>query len=435
MIELNEHPLRRQVVGEMHLRHWPAIHAPMLILQLVNLVTAGDRTREASLLETLPEGWRHTRGDNPRHDEGKTNAGHGWVWEHHNEASVFTLFVPRSTPAATLLTESDGELASALKWIARLPGQVMRATRISIVNSDAEAEEILDSFAFRKAELVSCHVGKPPANAPRIWSDFRIAAGQFGQLLIAANDAAPTDLSRLVQRLQELGNYRNLALLGLPVARAGWERLDRIEQELVTFASKVAHPACDDEAMLDRISELSLDLMSGATGNSFRMAATSAYAKLVDERLEELAPRPIVGFQSLIDFTRRRLQPAVRTCAANHQRETELFQKADAFASLLRTRIETRIQAQNASLLQSMNRSIDLQLRMQHLVEGLSVVALSYYCVGLLGYMLGGAEAAGMRIPHAEVLALGTPFIILVVAVGLRRMKQSLLDQHQGFGA
>ena len=38
-----------------------------------------------------------------------------------------------------------------------------------------------------------------------------------------------------------------------------------------------------------------------------------------------------------------------------------------------------------------------LQLRLQHTVEGLSVVAISYYAVSLLGYLLApAAKAAGV---------------------------------------
>ena len=44
------------------------------------------------------------------------------------------------------------------------------------------------------------------------------------------------------------------------------------------------------------------------------MSATSAYAQIVSERLEGLNPQRVPGYQSLIDFTERRLLPAVRTC-------------------------------------------------------------------------------------------------------------------------
>ena len=44
--------------------------------------------------------------------------------------------------------------------------------------------------------------------------------------------------------------------------------------------------------------------------------------------------------------------------------------------------------AQNQALLTSMDKRADLQLRLQKTVEGLSVVAISYYAVSLVSYLL-----------------------------------------------
>ena len=38
---LNEHSLRREIVGEMHLRRWPPITPPMTVVQILRLVPAG----------------------------------------------------------------------------------------------------------------------------------------------------------------------------------------------------------------------------------------------------------------------------------------------------------------------------------------------------------------------------------------------------------
>ena len=54
--------------------------------------------------------------------------------------------------------------------------------------------------------------------------------------------------------------------------------------------------------------------------------------------------------------------------------------------TLLQTRIELSLQRQNAELLLSLNASAARQLRLQHTVEGVSTVAISYYLVSLLAY-------------------------------------------------
>lgn len=45
---------------------------------------------------------------------------------------------------------------------------------------------------------------------------------------------------------------------------------------------------------------------------------------------------------------------------------------------------------QNADLLRGLDETAKRQLRLQHLVEGLSVFAVSYYAIGLIGYLLQG---------------------------------------------
>jgi len=54
----------------------------------------------------------------------------------------------------------------------------------------------------------------------------------------------------------------------------------------------------------------------------------------------------------------------------------------------LRTRVDVERSAENQALLESMDRRADLQLRLQQTVEGLSVVAISYYAVNLGVYLL-----------------------------------------------
>jgi len=69
-------------------------------------------------------------------------------------------------------------------------------------------------------------------------------------------------------------------------------------------------------------------------------------------------------------------------------------------------------------------------LRLQQLVEGLSVVALSYYCVGLLGYMLKGAEDVFPRVPAPAMLGLITPLVVFAVWRAVHHLKERLLGGH-----
>ena len=407
----------------MHLRRWPSIDAPTLVIQILRLVPENDRTCASEILAALQAGSRISDEDNPKHLAGELAGGIGFVWEVHTEADAFTLFLPGAGSPDLAGFAPDSAAAAVLESVLGLHGDVIRATRMVILSDDATAIPVVEALGLAESDLISCHVG----GRARLWTDFRIGPDGFGRMVVAANGIAGRDLTRLVQRVQELGNYRNLALLGLPAARSSWGTLNQIEAALRELSSDISRPEMTDDALLRRVSGLSLDLMSISASTGYRMNATRAYAQLVEERLTELSPSAIDGFQSLTDFTERRLLPAVRTCEAHVRRVTDLSERTASFTGLLRTRVETRIENQNARLLESMERSSSLQLRLQQLVEGLSVVALSYYTVGLLGYLLKGIEVADSRVRAPEVLALATPLVVVGITVALHHLRRRLL--------
>lgn len=426
---LNEHELRRTIVGEMHLRRWPHVRAPAAIVQFVRVLAPEEREEERAALADLPQGARFLREGNPLHREGSFAPGLAFTWECQSEASTTTLFVDEGNARTLFGPPGDPALVRALEWAGALPGKVIRATRLLVAVDEDAAAGLLPEMGFSEGELVSCHVGTGAEGdgAARIWSDFRLRPDGFGVMLVAANGMAPADLTRTLQRLQELGNYRNLALLGLPVARKGWKTLDRIEAMLGEMNRAVARPDVTDDRLLEEVTSLSIELISQATASDYRMSATEAYATIVEERLADLNIRPCPGYLSLADFTQRRFLPAVRTCAAHRRRAEQLSQRTAQFMSLFRTRISTRIENQNGRLLASMERSASRQLRLQQLVEGLSVVAVSYYAVGLIGKMLEAGDGHLPGVDSHALTALLVPVVLLFVWLTLHHMKKRIL--------
>ena len=72
-------------------------------------------------------------------------------------------------------------------------------------------------------------------------------------------------------------------------------------------------------------------------------ADTRAYAQISTERLQGLGIGRTPGFQTLADFTERRLVPALRTCESFSLRLDDLSQRAAWTSELLRTRIEVAL--------------------------------------------------------------------------------------------
>jgi uncharacterized membrane-anchored protein len=387
------------------MRPMPALGARTLMIQIVRLVDPRDRDAETAYVLAMPPLEPGALAVEDRHVSARSRKGAEYLWERHSEASTMTVILPNRS-ADPFLSEPDE--AEALAWLADAPGEVIRAIRVGVAAFEDDAVKLAETMAFSEADLVSCRIG-----AARIWSDFRVHPDGFGRLLVAAADVPPADLGRLVQRLQELGNYRNLALLGLPMAQGEGPALARLEVELVTISQHLASGEAD-KALLDELCALSAQVAAIANRTAFRMSATAAYAQIVQDRLAGLECSSVAGFQKLDDFIDRRLFPATRTCASFNARLESLAVRIERATSLLRTRVEMGVQAQNVELLRSMQRNGARQLRLQHLVEGLSVVAVSYYGLGLVSYVIKAVtHATGYELEYAQALAV-LPVIALV---------------------
>jgi len=123
-------------------------------------------------------------------------------------------------------------------------------------------------------------------------------------------------------------------------------------------------------------------------------------------------------------FIDRRLGPGIRTCNAVRDRLEGLSSRIAHTSDLLRTRVELAIQGQNRELLTSMNRRSEVQLRLQQAVEGLSVVAITYYLMGLLGYLYDGLAWTGLPLNKKIGFAIAVPVVMLLVWSVIHRVKR-----------
>jgi uncharacterized membrane-anchored protein len=112
----------------------------------------------------------------------------------------------------------------------------------------------------------------------------------------------------------------------------------------------------------------------------------------------------------------------MNTCASTARRQEVLAERIANTNSLLRTRVGIRQERQNSQILESMNARAAQQLRLQQAVEGLSVAAVSYYLVGLLGYAAKGLKAGGLHIDTDLTTGIAVPVLAGVVWLGLRAM-------------
>ena len=257
-------------------------------------------------------------------------------------------------------------------------------------------------------------------------TDFQADPSGFVRILVLDRGLGPERAGALVQRIIELETYRTLALLGLPEAQRLMPSINRIEKRLaeVTEEMRRTDKLIDNHRLLDELTELAAELEAGAAASLFRFGASRAYNEIVQLRLATIGERKVEGLPTWSSFLARRMSPAMRTCATTEARQTDLSEKLARAANLLRTRVDVEMERQNRDLLKSMNERTRLQLRLQTTVEGLSVAAVSYYVVGLFGYLVKGLHDEGVPVDISLATALFVPVAVLAIWFVVRRIRR-----------
>ena len=429
-----EHPLRHEVTAELHARTFEPLRAPARVAHIAYL--SGERgggQNVRHLLRLLA----HFNVPAPA-DLGQQFfidvGGLRLRWERHTEFVTVSF----SREGAFDQPFSDSLLAELpADWLRELPGEVVSAALLALEPRD-HPEHSLD-------ELTTLFAGNPvigaevAGGAGIAWTDMRIHPDGYGRILVRDVNLSEGQAGRLVKRILDVNAYRVMALLGLAPARQAAITLSDAEQRLADVAARMtagndqlaATPGADtpppERALLAELTALAAEVESLAAQTASRFDASVAYYQMVRQRLEQLRQERIQGLQTFTEFLDARLAPGVATCQAAAQRQQHLAERAARMTALLRARVELQLQEQNRSLLDSMDRRARLQLRLQETVEGLSVVAISYYGLGLVGYLLKGFEASGWPIDPTLGISIALPLVVGAAWFGLKRTKRRLM--------
>ncbi|MFD1743434.1 DUF3422 family protein, partial [Cypionkella sinensis] len=382
-----DHPLRYALVNELHARPFPALAAPCTAayLAIKEPLDAQNRDRNADrahLLALLDRyGSAHPQPD-ATHFSGPVGRA-DLKWESHTEFVTYSAFTPGVSARA--FDPAEMEVFPA-DWLEVAPGKRVASVLIRVEEMADEAvmlDKLEDWFVPE-----SLAVARVVDGAALIAGDFRIdPAGNMRFAVFVRPDTGARRIGRIVQRLCEVETYRAMSMLGLMRARGLTGRLNALDprlSDLVSGLDGVSRPA---EAALHELLAISAELESLAVQHSFRFGATGAYEAIVNQRIAALREERVQGRQTFGEFMMRRYDPAMRTVKSAEARLVSMAERAQRAAELLRTRVDVERSAQNQKLLESMDRRADLALRLQHTVEGLSVVAISYYAVSLAGYV------------------------------------------------
>ncbi len=427
MLPLGDYPDRYALTNELHARPFPDLRPPCraAMIAIKQPGTAAERDRAADLahLTALLD-----RYGAPHPAPG---AGH-WTgrlgratlaWEMHTEFVTYTIFAEETGTRDGAFSDETLRLFPA-DWLAQAPGLVVTASRVWVepVTPEQEAQILARDLSewFVAESLAVSRVSEGDAV---VAGDFRIDAGGTSRFAVLCRPGiGPRRLGRIVQRLLEVEIYRSMAMLTLPPAREVTAAVARLDRELTQCVGAMAAHAGDEATTLDRLLKIAAELELLASDTAFRFGAAGAYEAIVTQRIQVMREERIAGRQLFGEFMLRRFDPAMRTCRSAKARLDELSDRAERAANLLRTRVDVANQAQNVEVLRAMDRRAALQLRLQETVEGLSVVAISYYGVSLLaGMLMPAGEHLGVS--RSLVVAGLTLPVVLVVWMLVRRVR------------
>jgi uncharacterized membrane-anchored protein len=416
---LTSDPQRDSIWQELHARPYVRFSAPAHVFHLAFLTGEGaeatdqatrERLRKAMGLKATYETARHVIYTTRVADLGRLVV----AWERHGEFVGYTFFLyelefpfrPFDLDPRTILPADFPELVGVPPLVAV---RVAVGARDEIPATPESLAALFEGHTVNGSQLMG---GRAEA-----WSCYRAHQDGFGRIALAVTETSPHALGRTVERLLSIEDLYHLTLLSLPLARQTRVDLASCESRLVREmeALRAADSLGDKRSVLNSLLELATQVENLRARVSSRFAASAAYFSLLESRFAELREAKIESVFRLSRFVMRRLVPAAQTYRSVLERMTSLSKRIDRAADLLRTTVDLHVEEQNQRLLRSAHRTAQLQLRLQHAVEGLSVVVITYYALGLIGYVLRGSQSLGLNIDVERTLGLSVPVVLLTV--------------------
>ena len=424
MTPIKDHPLRFRLANELHARPFPSFKAPATVVFLAikkqDQAAGRDRNQDIAHLIALLD-----RYGAPHPQPGATHYSgtigrHNIKWEQHTEFVTYTIFSEGVEgrpfdPAAFEVFPHD--------WLLEAPGVRVTSAMIRIEQKTTNEDVLKNMRDWFVPESMACSYVLDESAV--VAGDFRVdPAGHLRFAILPSESCGPGRIGRITQRICEIETYKAMSMLGFFRARDMAARTGEIEVELSRLMDDMTGDV-EPEKTLDGLLAISQELEAAIARSSYRFGATKAYSALVKQRIQVLRETPFVARQSFGEFMMRRFDPAMRTIEASQDRLNQLADRSIRASELLRTKVDVKRSDQNQELLASMDKRARTALRLQETVEGLSVVAISYYAVSLAGYLFLPL-ASVMGISKNSLIAGLTLPVVALVWLMIRRIKSRL---------
>ncbi|UVJ45280.1 DUF3422 domain-containing protein [Pseudomonas sp. LS1212] len=408
------HALRFELHNELHSRPSIYFNEPAHVFHLALL------ERDGALEEVIGRLYASPATDNQQVQQQAQGLlkldGHDLKWERHTEFLSLTLVVPRSADAELWPTFPES-LTALVRGHEHL---LINATQILVESEQSWAGETA-RYGFK--DPAGSHIGSGDAI---VWSDFKLTEGGSNRLLLINRSLNAYRLGRMVRRLLEIETYRMMASLALPVAKEVSQQLKVFDEQWARLSDQnaIANSATA-RLILSDISALSARIVRTTAQTRQRFSAAEAYAQIVFERIAELRESHLGDCQRLGVFIERRFKPTVRYCLATNQRLERLSDSVANLGELLQARVQVEVEEQNTEILHSLHTRATTQIKIQKAVEGLSIIAITYYLLSLFKLLYGGLHSLGLDISPKEATLFLAPLAVLIIGATALRIRKA----------
>ncbi|WP_392424064.1 DUF3422 family protein [Barrientosiimonas humi] len=419
---VHDHPLREALLDELHAREAPRITTPATVLGIAlkrpHQAAQRDREEDLGQLSALAGGAAFAPGT--KH-AAFTRDGWRVLWESHTEFTSYTAVA--ESPGAPF--ETAPEDAFPAEWERADPAVRIAAVRVEVLPMPAtEAELVSQTSQWLSPERTI--INQVGGSGLVLAGDFRTDADGFMRfVLFVPPDVGPGRTGRAVQWVLDLETYRAMAMIGFIRASEVGAQLNAIDPRLADLVDHLDNSERPNDEVLHELLSIVGELEALAMTHDFRFGATAAYDAIVEARIAALAEDRFDGRRTMGEFLSRRYSPAIRTVESTQERLHRTLQRSGRAADLLRTRVDVSRAAQNQALLTNMDRRAETQMRLQRAVEGLSFLAISYYTVSLLAYVLT-PFAGQLGLSKGWLLAGLVPVVVVAVWIGMRALRKRI---------
>lgn len=214
-------------------------------------------------------------------------------------------------------------------------------------------------------------------------------------------------LGHVIDAVVTIENYYHLLLLPFPEFSKAVDRIHQLEQHHLQQRAEITAQlsTSDSKSLQEWVNFLThdfLEISRFAEAMRYQLSASIPYNAIAHATLRALQERPFAPFLPLSDF----VLGGISGVADGYQQLIKRIEAVESdfhgIISVIRTRVNLIQQDQNLVLgdqnlkiLLSVDTTTKSQFILQHTVEGLSVIVISYYLSGLANYMFKAMKDLG----------------------------------------